>query len=146
MEKEYNKPDSFLKRHIGPSETELAKTLNSLKLSSLEKLTHKILPAEINKTESFSLPAPVTESELLRQAQQKAKKNKMFKSYIGMGYKNSFTPPAIQRHILENPCWYSSYTPYQSELAQGRLEALLNFQTMVADLTGNGDRQCFSIR
>ena len=94
------------------------------------------MPAEINKTENFSLPAPITESELLRQAQQKAKKNKMFKSYIGMGYKNSFTPPAIQRHILENPCWYSSYTPYQSELAQGRLEALLNFQTMVADLTG----------
>ena len=136
MEKETNKPNSFLKRHIGPSDAELSKILESLNLSSLEELRHKILPEEINRQEKFSLPNPITESEFLKQALQKAKKNKLFKSYIGLGYKNSFTPPAIQRHILENPCWYSSYTPYQSELAQGRLEALLNFQTMAVDLTG----------
>ena len=133
---EKNKPDTFLKRHIGPSKTEISEMLESLKVSSLEELTDKILPQEINRKDKFSLPPPITESELLKQAQCKAKKNKVFKSYIGMGYKTSFTPPAIQRHILENPCWYSSYTPYQSELAQGRLEALLNFQTMIADLTG----------
>ena len=136
MEQENNRPDIFLKRHIGPSDTELSKILESLNFSSLEELTHKILPEEINREESFSLSTPITEAELLKQAKKKARKNKVFKSYIGRGYKNSFTPPAIQRHILENPCWYSSYTPYQSELAQGRLEALLNFQTMVMDLTG----------
>ena len=136
MEKENNKPDTFLRRHIGSSDTELSKILENLNFSSLEKLTDKILPKEVNRQDKFSLPPPMTESELLKLARKKANKNKIFKSYIGLGYKNSLTPPAIQRHILENPCWYSSYTPYQSELAQGRLEALLNFQTMVADLTG----------
>ncbi|MCY4321940.1 MAG: aminomethyl-transferring glycine dehydrogenase [Bdellovibrionaceae bacterium] len=133
---EKNKADIFLKRHIGPSDSELSEILSTLNVSSLKELTDKILPTEINRKEAFQLPEPITESELLKQAKQKANKNKVFKSYIGMGYKSSFTPPVIQRHILENPCWYSSYTPYQSELAQGRLEALLNFQTMVADLTG----------
>ena len=133
---ETNKPDTFLKRHIGPSSKELSEILKSLKVSSLEELTDKILPPEINRNDTFSLPPPMTESELLEQARCKAHKNKVFKSYIGLGYKNSITPPPIQRHILENPRWYSSYTPYQSELAQGRLEALLNFQTMISDLTG----------
>ena len=131
-----NKANTFLKRHIGHSEKELSEILETLKVSSLEELTDKILPQEIDRQNKFSLPEPVTETKLLDHARHKASKNKIFKSYIGLGYKNSITPPAIQRHVLENPCWYSSYTPYQSELAQGRLEALLNFQTMVAELTG----------
>ncbi|MBC6415639.1 MAG: aminomethyl-transferring glycine dehydrogenase [Bdellovibrionales bacterium] len=127
---------NFLKRHIGSSDQDILEILKTLKVSSLEELTNQILPEEVNKKESFSLEKALSEYELLKEIKKIAKKNKLFKSYIGRGYKNSITPPPIQRHILENPSWYSSYTPYQSELAQGRLEALLNFQTMIADLTG----------
>ena len=94
------------------------------------------LPDEIYNQDEFNLPSALTEQEVLKNIKSKAKKNKVFKSYIGRGYVPSLTPPVIQRNILENPVWYSSYTPYQAELAQGRLEALLNFQTMIADLTG----------
>lgn len=94
------------------------------------------LPDETYNQDQFHLPSPLTEQEILKDIKSKADKNKVFKSYIGMGYNPSLTPAVIQRNILENPVWYSSYTPYQAELAQGRLEALLNFQTMVADLTG----------
>ena len=126
----------FINKHIGCSETELSDILKTLKSPSLETLMEEILPEELSRKSTFSLDKPLTEAELLKSIQKIAKKNQVFKSYIGMGYKKSFTPPAIQRHILENPVWYSSYTPYQSEIAQGRLEALLNFQTMVTDLTG----------
>ena len=126
----------FLKRHIGCSDKDLSALLKALNVSSLDKLTEQILPKELHKKTSFSLDKALTEAELLQEIRKIANQNKNFKTYIGMGYKKSFTPPAIQRHILENPVWYSSYTPYQSELAQGRLEALLNFQTMTADLTG----------
>ena len=126
----------FINKHIGCSETDLSDILKSLNSSSLEALMEEILPEELSRQSTFSLDKPLTEAELLKKIQKIAKKNQVFKSYIGMGYKKSFTPPAIQRHILENPVWYSSYTPYQSEIAQGRLEALLNFQTMVTDLTG----------
>ena len=129
-------PQSFIPRHIGPSLKDMEQILKTLQSLSLEELMQKILPEEIKNQERFSLPKALTEQEFLREAQNKAGKNKIFKSYIGMGYKNSITPPVILRNILENPGWYSSYTPYQAELAQGRLEALLNFQTMVADLTG----------
>lgn len=126
----------FIKRHIGCSDQELLDILKALKVSSLEELTEQILPKELNRKTQFSLDKPLTEQELLKEVQKIAGENQIFKSYIGRGYKKSFTPPPIQRHILENPVWYSSYTPYQSELAQGRLEALLNFQTMIASLTG----------
>ena len=133
---EAQESNDFMKRHVGPSENEMADILKSLEVSSMEELMKKVLPEEINRPKTLSLPPPLTETELLKLAKSKADKNKIFKSYIGMGYKNSITPGVIQRNILENPVWYSSYTPYQAELAQGRLEALLNFQTMTADLTG----------
>lgn len=110
--------------------------LESLKISSLEELVQQSLPEKIYNKDSFSLPPPLNEQDCLDLARSKSNKNKIFKSYIGMGYKASITPGVIQRNILENPVWYTSYTPYQAELAQGRLEALLNFQTMVADLSG----------
>ena len=134
--KEKQESNGFIKRHIGPSETEMPQILKSLNVSSLEELMEKALPEEIHNKDTFSLPPPLTELEVLKEAKKKAEKNKIFKSYIGMGYKPSITPAVIQRNILENPVWYSSYTPYQAELAQGRLEALLNFQTLVSDLTG----------
>ena len=128
--------EPFIKRHIGSSKKEISQILKSLNVTSLEELIKKILPEEIDDQASFSFPKALTEQELLEEAKRKAKKNKLFKTYIGMGYKTCLTPTVIQRNILENPVWYTSYTPYQSELAQGRLEALLNFQTMVTDLTG----------
>ena len=136
LQQEIQNPTPFITRHIGPSKSEISQILKSLNVSSLEELMKKILPDEIDNQDEFSLSPPLTEQELFKSAQAKAKKNKIFKSYIGMGYKSSITPAVIQRCVLENPSWYSSYTPYQAELAQGRLEALLNFQTMVADLTG----------
>lgn len=126
----------FVKKHIGPSKKEISQILKNLKVSSLEELMEETLPEEIYNQDKFFLPPSLTEQEVLKEIKAKAKKNKIFKSYIGMGYKSSITPAVIQRNILENPVWYTSYTPYQSELAQGRLEALLNFQTMVAELTG----------
>lgn len=128
--------DNFIRRHIGPSKQELSQILKTLNVSSLKELMQKTLPDEIYKQDEFSLSPPLTEQEVLKEITIKAKKNKVFKSYIGMGYKPSITPAVIQKNIFENPVWYSSYTPYQAELAQGRLEALLNFQTMVAELTG----------
>ena len=128
--------DHFIRRHIGPSEKELSQMLESLKVSSLEELVQQSLPEDVYNQDSFDLPEPLSELEFLDLAQSKAKKNKIFKSYIGMGYKSSITPGVLQRNILENPVWYTSYTPYQAELAQGRLEALLNFQTLISDLTG----------
>ena len=126
----------FIKRHIGPSKAEMLQMFKVLNISSLEELMERSLPDEIYNQDKFSLPPPLTEQEVLRDVKSKADKNKVFKSYIGMGYKPSIIPAVIRRNILENPVWYSSYTPYQAELAQGRLEALLNFQTMVAELTG----------
>ena len=124
---------SFIKRHIGPLGPSM---LKSLKVSSLEELMKQSLPKEALHQDKLSLPLPVAEPELLKEAKAMAQKNKIFKSYIGMGYKASITPGVIQKNIWENPVWYSSYTPYQAELAQGRLNALLNFQTMAMDLTG----------
>ena len=129
-------PHSFFKRHIGPSEKGMAQILKALQVSSLKDLARQILPEDAAKKEEFCLPSPLTEKALLKEAHNKAEKNHIFKSYIGQGYNPSIAPLAIQKNILENPVWYSSYTPYQAELAQGRLEALLNFQTMTADLTG----------
>ena len=127
---------SFAKRHIGPSEEEIVKILDVLKVPSLEALIEQVLPLGMNRRENFRLPAPLSEQDVLRKVRKLAVKNKVFKSYIGQGYAATHTPGVIQRNILENPIWYTSYTPYQAELAQGRLEALLNFQTMVTDLTG----------
>ncbi|HEX7863190.1 MAG TPA: aminomethyl-transferring glycine dehydrogenase [Verrucomicrobiae bacterium] len=128
-------PDSFVNRHIGPDDTSIAEMLKSLGFNDLEGLTQKTVPAQIRTGRPLNLPAPRGEFELLNDLRQIAQRNKVYRSYIGMGYYDCITPPVIQRNVLENPGWYTQYTPYQAEISQGRLESLLNFQTMVADLT-----------
>jgi glycine dehydrogenase len=127
--------NSFVPRHIGPSEADVAEMLRTLGLRSLDELVEKTVPAAIRLREPLKIGEPRSEMDVLVEMRELAAKNKVTKSFIGQGYYDTFTPPVIQRNILENPGWYTQYTPYQAEIAQGRLEALLNFQTMVADLT-----------
>ncbi len=128
--------EQFAFRHIGIRKQDLEHMFQTIGVDSLEQLIDETIPADIRLKEPLTLDAPVSESEFLSHLQVLSKKNKVFKSYIGMGYHESVTPSVIQRNILENPGWYTAYTPYQAEIAQGRLEALLNFQTVVSDLTG----------
>ncbi len=128
--------DTFASRHIGPSAEETAQLLDLLGLGSLDELVEKIIPSDIRASRALNLPAERSEHELLEYARELASRNLPFRSYIGMGYADTITPPAILRNVFENPAWYTQYTPYQAEIAQGRLEALLNFQTMVIDLAG----------
>ncbi len=127
--------DTFPRRHIGPSDTDIASMLQTIGADSLDTLTNQTVPPSIRLKAPLNLPAALTESEALAELRAIASKNKVQKSFIGMGYYDTITPPVILRNILENPGWYTQYTPYQAEIAQGRLEALLNFQTMVSDLT-----------
>lgn len=124
------------RRHIGPSPTEMAEMLDVVGVDSLEALIDDTLPPAIRQKEPLDFGKAKSERELLYHMRKVAEKNKVLTSLIGQGYHGTVTPPAIQRNILENPAWYTSYTPYQPEISQGRLEALLNFQTMVSDLTG----------
>ena len=128
--------DSFLPRHIGPNETEAAEMLKTIGLESLEFLIEAAVPSGIRLQRAMDLPEAIGEYEALRELRVIGKKNKVVRSFLGTGYYDSITPPVIQRNIFENPGWYTAYTPYQAEIAQGRLEALLNFQTMIIDLTG----------
>lgn len=128
--------DSFVSRHIGPRESEIQKMLLTLGVNSLNDLVSVIIPKPIQSKKPLDLSDHRSEFEVLAEIKEIASKNQVFRSFIGMGYSDCFTPPVIQRNILENPGWYTQYTPYQSEIAQGRLEALLNFQTMVIDFTG----------
>src|SRR5216110_1682298 len=127
--------ESFVPRHIGPDEKDVAEMLKTLGFSSLDELIDATIPRKIRWREGLDLPKGLTELEVLTYFRALAAKNQVFRSFIGMGYSDCVTPPVIQRNILENPGWYTAYTPYQAEVAQGRLEALLNFQTMVIDLT-----------
>ncbi len=129
-------PDSFVRRHIGPGIEETREMLKLLGFSSLDALIDEAVPAQIRLKGPLKLPAPRTEHDTLAALKEIASQNQVFRSYIGMGYYDCITPPVIQRNLLENPGWYTQYTPYQAEIAQGRLEALLNFQTLVIDLTG----------
>lgn len=131
----YNPDDFANRRHIGPTPAEMAEMLKVVGAPSLDALIDQTVPQSIRQTQPLDWPA-LTEAGLLARMEQVAKKNKVMTSLIGQGYYGTVTPPAIQRNILENPAWYTAYTPYQPEIAQGRLEALLNYQTMVADLTG----------
>lgn len=128
--------DSFLKRHLGPGADDVKKMLDVIGVSSLNQLIDETIPASIRLKEDPDLPDGISEFEYLQHISKLGKKNKLFKTYIGLGYYGTVTPPVIQRNILENPGWYTSYTPYQAEISQGRLEALLNYQTMISDLTG----------
>ncbi|MFC5736506.1 aminomethyl-transferring glycine dehydrogenase [Sinirhodobacter huangdaonensis] len=131
----YDTYDFANRRHIGPSPAEMAEMLKAVGVPSLEALIDETVPAAIRQTRPLSW-GPMTEHALLAKLRGVAAKNRVMTSLIGQGYYGTVTPPAIQRNILENPAWYTAYTPYQPEIAQGRLEALLNYQTMVADLTG----------
>ena len=127
----------FARRHIGPSEAEIAAMLKVVGASSLEELSARTVPEAIRSHAALPLPAALTEAEVVAELRGLAQKNRAdIKSLIGIGYHGTVTPPVVLRNVLENPGWYTAYTPYQAELAQGRLEALLNFQTMVCDLTG----------
>ncbi len=128
--------DSFVIRHIGPDEDQINEMLKTIGVKSLEELIYKTIPDDIRLHESLKLPEPMSENEFSFHIQELAAKNKVFKSYIGLGYHSTSLPAVIQRNIFENPSWYTSYTPYQAEISQGRLEALLNYQTVVSDLTG----------
>ena len=133
---EYLPYDFANRRHIGPSPTEMAEMLEVLGVSSLEELIDQTVPASIRQAAPLNFGKPKSERELLWHMRQVAEKNEIFTTMIGQGYHGTVTPPAIQRNILENPAWYTAYTPYQPEISQGRLEALLNYQTMISDLTG----------
>jgi glycine dehydrogenase len=126
----------FVRRHVGPDDAEIARMLGTIGLPSLDALIGETVPETIRRRDPLDLPAPLDEHAALAEIRGLASRNKPQPCYLGMGYSNCHTPPVILRNILENPGWYTAYTPYQAELAQGRLEALLNFQTMVADLTG----------
>ena len=128
-------PD-FLARHLGPSEDEIASMLSAIGYPSLEELCTAVVPAAIRTDQPLKLPNPLTEVDAIAQIQQIANLNRPMKSLIGLGYHNTVTPAVVVRRVLENPGWYTAYTPYQPEISQGRLEALLNYQTLVCDLTG----------
>ncbi|NNM81077.1 MAG: aminomethyl-transferring glycine dehydrogenase [Burkholderiales bacterium] len=127
---------SFVNRHNGPSEREVREMLDRIGAPSLDALIDETIPAAIRLKKSLDLPKAMSEFEYISHLRGIAAKNRLYKTYIGLGYYGTILPAVIQRNILENPGWYTAYTPYQAEIAQGRLEALLNFQTMVADLTG----------
>lgn len=126
----------FANRHIGPSQHQIPAMLKSVGANSLSDLVQKATPKSILLSKELDLPEEISEYSFLKKARATAKKNKVYKSYIGMGYYPAVMPSVIQRSILENPSWYTAYTPYQSEISQGRMEALLNFQTMVCEITG----------
>ena len=128
--------DGFLKRHLGSHRGEIEQMLEVLAQPSLDALIDAAVPAKIRLAEPLRLPPGRGEHETLGELRAIAARNKVFQSYLGQGYSDCITPPVIQRNILENPGWYTAYTPYQAEISQGRMEALMNFQQMVADLTG----------
>src|SRR5436309_104406 len=142
LEKSKSKPEeisvstgSFVRRHIGPSENEIDEMLGVIGFEDLDTLIDATVPKDIRLPKTLDLPAGKSEPDALKELREIASKNKVLRSFIGAGYYDCITPPVIQRNILENPGWYTAYTPYQAELARGRLEALLNFQQMIMDLT-----------
>lgn len=128
--------DAFIARHIGPNDAEIAHMLRVVGHDSLEAMTDAIVPANIKSAAPLALPEAMTEEEALAKIRAVADRNQVFRSFIGQGYYGTHTPKVILRNILENPAWYTAYTPYQAEISQGRMEALINFQTMITDLTG----------
>ena len=130
------KRNSFAYRHIGPKAVDVDQMLTTIGVDSIDTLIDQTVPSTIRSTEEMNLAPAMTEAEFAAHITALGEMNSMFKTYIGMGYHNTVLPGVIQRNILENPGWYTAYTPYQAEIAQGRLEALMNYQTMVVDLTG----------
>ena len=128
--------DAFAPRHIGPTASDIQLMLEAIQADSMETLISETVPQSILRTQDLELPEALSEPEVIEHLRSIADLNQLHRSHIGMGYYDCITPAVIQRNVLENPGWYTQYTPYQAEIAQGRLEALLNFQTMVAELTG----------
>src|ERR1700686_4203836 len=127
---------TFVRRHIGPSPRDISAMLESVGAKTLSELMAETLPSSIRQKTPLDLGTALSETEALAHMSDLASKNQVFTSLIGQGYSGTILPAVIQRNILENPAWYTAYTPYQPEISQGRLEALFNFQTMIADLTG----------
>jgi glycine dehydrogenase (decarboxylating) len=134
--------DNFVERHNGPRQHEIAEMLNVIGVSSVDELINQVVPEDIKLKEPLKLEKEISEYEFALKVKQIASKNKLYRSFIGMGYYPTYTPAVIQRNIFENPSWYTSYTPYQAEISQGRLEALLNFQTVILSLTGMEISNC----
>ncbi len=133
---ELENPGEFIARHIGPSEAEIAHMLSAVGADSLDALTESTLPPDIQDRAPLDLAPPLGEHSALERLKAIAAENVLRHNMIGLGYSETLTPAVVQRNVLENPGWYTAYTPYQAEISQGRLEALLNFQTMVSELTG----------
>src|SRR5271165_6098418 len=127
--------DAFAARHIGPDAAQMAAMLGVVDAASLDDLIAQTVPESIRSNAGLKLPQALSEAAVLLQLRGLAQRNVVKKSLIGLGYHGTITPPVIQRNVLENPAWYTAYTPYQAEISQGRLEAILNFQTLVGDLT-----------
>ena len=134
--RELENQGAFIDRHIGPNDQEIGQMLETLGFSTLEEITDAIVPGKIKSTAGLELPSSMTEVDAIAKIRTVADRNKVYRSFIGQGYYGTHTPNVILRNVLENPAWYTAYTPYQAEISQGRLEALINFQTMCADLTG----------
>ena len=132
----FDQMNKFSKRHIGPNSAEKLAMLDKVGVKSIDDLVDKTIPSHIRLNSSLAVSKALTEQEYLNHIDELGAKNDVFKSFIGLGYNETIVPSVILRNILENPGWYTAYTPYQAEISQGRLEALLNFQTMVLDLTG----------
>ena len=130
------KREMFVNRHLGPDENQIKKILSKIGLKSIENLLDETIPDSIRLKKPLDLPEGISEAEFTKHINSLGRDNKVFKTYIGLGYHDTVTPAVIQRNILENPSWYTAYTPYQAEIAQGRLEALFNFQTIICELTG----------
>jgi glycine dehydrogenase len=134
--RELENAGEFIARHIGIDAADETLMLSAIGAASRRALIEGIVPASIARSTAMAIPAAITEAAALAELKALASKNKVFKSFIGQGYYDTHTPGVILRNILENPAWYTAYTPYQAEISQGRMEALINFQTMVCDLTG----------
>ena len=126
----------FSSRHIGPNPSEKEQMMNTIGVTSIDELIHQTVPEQIRMEKSLRISDAMSEHDFLAHMSDLAGKNKVYKSFIGLGYHETITPSVILRNVLENPGWYTAYTPYQAEISQGRLEALMNFQTMILDLTG----------
>ena len=128
--------EKFVNRHNGPRDHEIELMLHKIGVGSLDEFIDEVVPKSIRLNKPLDIAEGISEHQYLNRIKEIASKNKVYKSYIGLGYYSTILPPVIQRNILENPSWYTSYTPYQAEISQGRLEALLNFQTVVMELSG----------
>ncbi|MHC5064124.1 MAG: aminomethyl-transferring glycine dehydrogenase, partial [Planctomycetota bacterium] len=136
LDKLFPPSDRFARRHLGPRAGDLVSMLKTLDAQSMDELIHQVVPDGLRSKDDLKLPPAVSETRALEELRSLADQNQVYRSYLGMGYYGTHTPTVILRNIFENPGWYTQYTPYQAEISQGRLEALLNFQTIVSDLTG----------